>query len=500
VGFRISAQLTIVAAGCWWGVSTAHGDATSVHATASGDIAATDNVFAAPSGGREADVFATLRPGLLFAIDGGRAVHELATQVEVLEFVRHSDEPSISFRGGYRGQFTPGPRSQVVLQANGQTGVLTAIQARSAADQTVVQVQPAGRVDAQTADATQLLSYEATRELRLNQTLFGRFSRTDDTALDPTTQLEDPTITLSYEAGASLGLERGFVSKSFGLEVAASIMRLERDASAFIDAAGPSLASSRLDRLIQPRARFVYRHDLSQRWSMSLDGGFAMMIPYATRDATAEASAGVFPTGGVAMSFAEVWGRATVSVRRDLAPNLFVAQNSVNSSASLSFALPLPVLQDPLRQPRLVALASIGVARTELIDSTTNDVASRFDNGRLDIALGYTPKPGFTYGLRYEFTLQSADDKMMGLQQLQGFYRSQLSFTFALTYPNRVGADPLRRATQGVRADRSDAVPLGVEQVVPEVPEGSEGGGGGGGGNGMTGGSGSSTSGGDDDN
>ncbi|MBX3155765.1 MAG: hypothetical protein KF773_07190 [Deltaproteobacteria bacterium] len=435
----------------------------------------------------------TLRPGLLFAIDGPRAVHEIATQVEVLEFVRHSDEPSISFRAGYRAQFTPGPRSQVVLQANGQSGVVTAIQARSAADQTIVQVQPAGRVDSQNADATQLFGYEISRELRFNQTLFARASRTDDNGRDPATQASDPTITQSYDVGAALGIERVWVANSLSFEVGTSWLRLEREASSFIDAMNDPLTRSRLDRQINPRARATWRHDFNQRWSTAADGGVVVVFPYGPRDAMADAAQGVFPTGGLAVSFAEVWGRTTLAVRRDVAPNLLLAQNSVNSTAALSFVLPLPFLQDPLRQPRLIALASVGVGRTELIDAASADVVSRIDNGRLDFAVGYTPRPGFTYGVRYELVLQSADDRSQ-LANIQGFSRSQLSFTFQLTYPNRIGTDPLRRATQGVRADRSDAVPLGVEQVVPEVPDGE---GGGGGGNGM--GSGGDGNGGDDE-
>src|ERR1044071_3382445 len=106
----------------------AHADRTSWHVLANGEAAATDNVFAAPTGTtREGDVFLTVRPGFLFAWDAPRMQQDLELSVELIEYAFHSDQPSSSLRGAYRAFFLPGPRSEAVLQLNGNQGLLSAI-------------------------------------------------------------------------------------------------------------------------------------------------------------------------------------------------------------------------------------------------------------------------------------------------------------------------------------------------------------------------------------
>ena len=215
----------------------AHADRTSWHVLANGEAAATDNVFAAPTGTtREGDLFFTLRPGFLFAWDAPRMQHDLTLEVELIEYAFHSDQPSSSLKGGYRAFFLPGPRSEAVLSANGQNGLLTAITSRSSPDESVIQVQPLNRVDVIQADGSAYASYQATRELRLSETVFGRYSHSDDNALDPAdSSMDDPTIIQSADVGAVLGLERSFRKNSVSLEAGGSWVRLERHASRFID-------------------------------------------------------------------------------------------------------------------------------------------------------------------------------------------------------------------------------------------------------------------------
>ena len=55
----------------------AYADHSSAHFTASGDVATTDNVFAAADN-RQGDLFFQVRPGVLFAYDAPRMIHELA--------------------------------------------------------------------------------------------------------------------------------------------------------------------------------------------------------------------------------------------------------------------------------------------------------------------------------------------------------------------------------------------------------------------------------------
>ena len=455
---------------------------------ANGEAAATDNVFAAPTGTtREGDIFATLRPGFLFAWDAPRTQQDLSLEVELTEYAFHSDQPSTSLKGGYRAFFLTGPRSEAVLQLNGQNGLLSAITTGQSPDQTVVQVTPINRVDVIQGDGSAYASYQASREIRLSETVFGRYNHSDDNALDPESAamgkaVEDPTITKSAEVGTVLGLERAFRKDSVSIEAGGSWVRLERHASRFIDASSDPLLRlqrSRLDRQLVPRARVSWRHDFNKRWSGSADGGLAYLYPYGNdpyNPMATDRKAGLFPVVGVQAAYVQPWGRMQYQVRRDITPNLFIAQNTVNDIAVAQIAMPMTWLDDSaMRRPKFVLLASVGAARTQLIDTLTGDQASAFLVGRADVGVNYNSRPGVTYGVRYELLAQTGNDTAE--QVIPGFFRNTLFFTFAIRYPDRIAAEvPQRRSQNAVRADRKDLVPIGVEPVVPDpLEQGAEG-------------------------
>src|SRR5258707_7162133 len=86
--------------------SPARADHTSLHATATGEVATTDNLFAAGSAGdRQPDLFFTVRPGLLFAYDEPRMIHDFNAEAEAIQYVLHSDAPSLTGRAGWRSLF-----------------------------------------------------------------------------------------------------------------------------------------------------------------------------------------------------------------------------------------------------------------------------------------------------------------------------------------------------------------------------------------------------------
>src|SRR5262249_22265679 len=116
--------------------TTASAEHTSVHVTASGSVAATDNAFAAADGSRGPDAYTQLRPGVLFAYDTPRMLNELEAQAEILEYAAHYDQLSLSLRSGWRGFFLPSPRSEVLVQAEGSNGKVNALSARTSPDQT----------------------------------------------------------------------------------------------------------------------------------------------------------------------------------------------------------------------------------------------------------------------------------------------------------------------------------------------------------------------------
>lgn len=433
--------------------------------TFSGDVSATDNVFAATADRNEGDLALTLRPGLLLGYEAPRMSHELAVESEVIEFVSHSDAPSLSLRVGASSNYVTSKYTNLTTQFDASNGVITALSSRLTPDQTGPQLIPVGRVDVMQGSATEGLSWSSGRDYTLSQSLFARASRTDDNA-DDVNMATAATIVTSVEAGMSLGVDRQFRrGDALSLSAGASVLRLERDAPP------DAMLGPRLDRQLNPRARLAWRHDFNRIWSAELDVGGVYVHPYAEdpNNPDVEQGDGLFPILGAGLAYTEVWGRATLQARRDVSPNLFVAQNTLNDAATLALAMPLPLLDDSqMRRPRLVALGSLGVSRTQLIDASTSDLASSFYIGRADVGIGYSPRPGFTYGVRYEFIYQTGDSAAVA--EIPGFYRNTISFTFQIRYPDRVaGGETAKKRQDSVRADGSDLVPIGVDPVSTEI-------------------------------
>ena len=213
------------------------------------------------------------------------------------------------------------------------------------------------------------------------------------------------------------------------------------------------------------------RHDITRYWSGSASAGVKYLGPIGTDKYNPGdvAQTGLFPLLGAQVAFTDIWGRFTLSGNRTLAPNLFIAQNTETTSGLAQLALPLPFLDDSRRRaPRLVALGTVGVEHTRLIQSDLNNaVAATFDVAHLDVALAYTPSPGFTYALRYEFLYQTGSESPLAL--VSAYRRNTLFLTFAIRYPDRVAVSIPKRQNSA-RADRKDLAPIGEEIVVPDNP------------------------------
>jgi hypothetical protein len=187
---------------------------------------------------------------------------------------------------------------------------------------------------------------------------------------------------------------------------------------------------------------------------------------------------GWFPNGGGQVSYTDLWGRAVLSARRTIAPNLYLAQNTVNDGITAQVAMPLPWLVEPGQAPKLNALGTIGVDRQQLIDSNTADLEGKFYTFRADVSVAWMPHPNQTYAVRYEFAYQSGDSAAMVL--IPKFVRNTLYFTFSLRYPDRVaGVVPMPPKYR--RVDGTDSALPGGEPVIPEGydPHAPSGGGGG---------------------
>lgn len=435
-------------------------DRVSYHATATSDVAFTDNVFSERRGSQDGDLFFQVRPGVRLTYGVPRMIHDLDVEAEVTQYALHSEEASVTGRAGWRALLLPGPRSEVLVSAEGGSSVLSALTARTPPDQPMVEIRPLGNLYARSVSATQYGSWIAARDLRLSQGLFARASETDN-------READPLIIRSAEAGARIAVDRTFRRHALTVELGASVLRLERQAP--VD----DPIGSRLDRQLNPRARMAWRHDVDRRLSVGVDGGLVYVVPYGEDPANpgrALRDPGLYPVVGVSADLTDWWGAGRMSLRHDVSANLFLGQNTVNDTAVISAAMPLAwrgVVRR--RQPTLVGMGSVSVTRTQLVDPFTSDLQSSIGLARLDVGFMYAVRPGFTYGVRYEMMVQTGDREAQ--MPITGFFRNTLFVTFKLRYPEELAAQvPKRRATAG-SSDRQDLVPIGAEPVVPDLLE-----------------------------
>ncbi len=440
---------------------SAHADRASVHVTASGNVAVTDNLFSVSSdGNREADIYTQVRPGVLGTWETPRMVQTLAAEAEVLEYANHSPgDPSLTLRGRWEALFLPTPRTDLGMGAGASTGRANSLTSRSAADQGTIAIAPAGSSEVRQANAQQRLAWQATKSTRTSEQAFVRWAATND-------DLAMPTTTNSVEVGATFGFDRQFAENGVGLEVGGSLLRLER-----IAPAGQVGEPSRLDRQLNPHATASWRHDYSRAWSSQVTAGIVYVNPYGTdphNPTATDRTAQPYPVFSVTGAYTDVWGGATLTAGRSVTPNLFIAQNTVNEEAVARLQLPLHALDSSprARDPQWALRGTVGFDRSQLIDNTTALVQGSFDVARADVALQWHPAPSQTYALRYEFLYQHGDT--IGTLVSPTFYRNTVFFEFSFRYPELLATQVPRR-TGSVRADGGDLSPVGAEPVVPDA-------------------------------
>jgi hypothetical protein len=425
-----------------------------LHATASGEVAATDNLSSAGSGGdRQPDVFFTVRPGILFAYDEPRMIHDFNGEAEVVEYILHSDTPSLTGRAGWRSLFLVAPRTQVTMTINTGTGVLSSMSTRSASDETTVTVAPAGRVDIEQADASQGLSWISGKHSRVIQGINGRYGFADD---------RNGTQSETREVGGNLAFERTFRSTSIMLDASASYLRLHS-----IAPLGTVGGGDRVAKQLNPRGLVTVRHDFDRNWSANAEGGIVFVNPVgASLAMDFLRHGGKFGVFGSQVAYTEPRGRAALYARRTVAPNLYLAQNTLNDEANFQVAMPLPWFNELGRAVKLAGLASLGVARTQAINADTGSTEGDVEAAHLDASVAWTPKPGVTYAARYEIVYQT--DGTNFAVPTPAYYRNTLLFTFSIRYPDRVAAE-LPKRTRSLRADRKDLLPGANEPVIPDL-------------------------------
>jgi hypothetical protein len=457
--------------GCLLAAAPAQADNFQFHGTASGSVASTDNENGTAEN-RRGSVFSDIRPGMLFTYNSPRHIHEMLAEVDFIYNIR-ADRPNVTFRTGYKAFFLTGPRSEISVDSDASKGQVNALQVSTPVAQAPTQVIPTGRTDTEQVSGSENGSWQAAKGTRVFQRVFGRYTGTESNDLMATVTTE------SVETGAGIGFDHRRKSQGFQMELGGTFVHLER-----IDPMGVQMGS-RVDNQLNPRGVLVYQLDISQRWSMNLDGGVEYVHPVTElfgKDLSdpynpgQERKSALFPIFGGTLAYTDVWGRAQFSARRAVTPNLYIAQNTVSDSANLTFAMPLKFLDRDAqkRAPKVVGIGTAGFERMQLIDPFEGELRGRFLVARMDFAVAWSPRDGQTYGLRYEVTYQNGDT--IGEMVVPSYLRNTFYFTFALRYPTEVKVKVPRRANQSVRADKGDLSPIGAEPVVVDPAELLEGG------------------------
>lgn len=402
----------------------------------------------------------------MFTYNVPRHIHELLTEVSLF-YNMGADKPNVNFRGGYKNYLAIGPRSEGSISFDITRGQLNALDASRPSEDGALLVRPTGRVNTLQLASAANFSWQASKFSRIFNREFARTTGTNDS--DPMSQVE----TRASEVGAAIGFDRRLRKHSFIFEAGGSFVYLDKF-DPFIRQMG-----SRRDHQLNPRGVAVWQWDVSRRWSFNADGGLVYVNPVDKLfgrtlndpyNPERMPQGGLFPIYGGILAYSDVWGRATLNVRRQVTPNLLVAQNTVSDSALVTFAMPLKFLDKSgsAREPKVVGLGTAGYDRTQLYDPDAGDLRGTFHVARVDFQVAWQPRRGQTLGLRYEITYQNGDS--IGEMIIPSFVRNTFYFTYALRYPEQVQVRVPRRG-QSVRADKGDLAPIGAEPVVVDPAE-----------------------------
>ncbi len=425
--------------------SAARADGWSLHVLGSLETGWTDNLFSAPDDpvpgvetpAREADLYTRIQPGLLFAWERPNIINQFDYTLEGNAYLSHDEAWSLSHRGGWRGFFLLTPRSEMNAGVQLGMGTLNTFTTRTTADAGTVTVLPSAQSDFVSVDGSEHYSYQVSRPLRFTQGATARLFQTDDQTLDSTSQ--------GYEIGGSLGLDRSWRFDAVGLNVGTSFVSLERVTPGMTEATDQMNAQATLS----------WRRDLTVRWSSMVDGGVITLVPLDEGDEVV-----IQPTIGAGVGYYPNWGSAGVQVRRSVAPNLLIAQNTVSDSAIANAWLPLPWLTDDPMLPKLSTQGTLGFSRTQIIDAGSGELQSGFDVVSADAALNYAPRAGMSVTLRYQYVLQDgAEDAVLG--EVFGYDRHTVLLSFYGRWPERLAAEVPLRAS--LRVDRSNLTEVGEE-------------------------------------
>ena len=426
----------------------ARADDSSLHILGAAQLGFTDNLLSGPRNPPvglaappvEWDLFLGLRPGILFTYGTPRATQEVTYTLDAILYVRHDELSSLFHRAGWKGFFLLSPQSELLTSVDGSFGDGNLFPT-TLASSGQVGVQRSGDIQMLGGNVGESYEYTAAPDLRLSEAGYERYNRIN---------AGDSGITTGSETGLRLALDKAFRYNAVSLAVGAAYVSLEQPVGG---------TGSTTDDLVNARASVMARRDLSKEFTGVLEGGAVDVIPVSGLAAPSS----IFAIGSAQLAYFPAWGTATATVRRDVQPNLLIAQNTLADSASVGAWLPLPWLRDDPQNPKLTFQATLGASRTRLIDSATGNTVEGFDDLLGDIAVNWQLRKNAELTFRYQLVWQSSDLSAMTPVPVFGFVRNTVLVQFVGRWPERLAVEiPVR---QTLRVDRSNITPIGGEDA-----------------------------------
>jgi hypothetical protein len=396
-------------------------------------------------------------------------IHELSYEFDATLYTEHSDAHTYGHRAGWRGFFLTGPRSDLVTAANFSMGRVVGISSNQPASMPTVTLAPDGENYFKSYELQENANYQLSHAWRTSQSAVARRSETSADIENPDTmETERFTVSVGNDVGGGLSGDRSWQYDSLTLAGTLNYVVL--------DTLSPGNATATNTELLSTSS-VTWRRDLGLHWSASADVGMSALIPLSTSTAdgtpSTDSSPSFRPTLGASLNYSPEWGSASAQIRRAIAPNLLIAQNTVSDSAILSAWLPLPWLAQARHEPRLTVQASGGINRTQIIDIDNGDSLQSFTVYSGDVGLNYAARSALNFTLRGSYVQQVAGDDVatnpgMDALTVNDYHRLTISLMIAGRFPERRAAEIPERAS--TRVDRSDVTPVGEEAGAEGAP------------------------------
>jgi len=430
------AAMVVLALGA--GARDGHASRWSLHGVGTAMGGWTDNVENLPSG--TADFFYEVAPGALFTAETPRMIHEIFYEFRYLGYAEQTEANSYSNRAGWRGFFIISPRVETTIETSVEAGETNAFRP-PVGQPTPAEIMPA-QVDYVATGFAQTLRYQWTRNWRLTQGLTGRRMDASDVRGE----------TEGVDVGASIGGDRSWKQDGVGLTLSVNYIDLFR--MLFPDPPDqPDPIEQENRAQINVGAVAAWRRDLSRDWASLVGVGATTMFPLQTG-----LDPVVSPTAVATLAYFPVWGSFRLTAQRLVAPNLYVAENTIADAVSLNGWLPLPLLADDPLEPVLTTSAGLSARRSQLVDLETNDreAASSY---LADVALHYSPvRRSASVSIRYTYFHQDEDPALED-PRFRQFSRHSIMLSLYGRWPERPAAIFPHRDV--LRVDERDRTPVG---------------------------------------